>query len=570
MAELKASIGQYTLGRTLGEGTFGKVRIATHNLTQEKVAVKILEKDRVTDVADVERVAREIHILKIIRHPNLIQLFEIVETTKQLYLITEYATGGELYDYIVANKKLKEKEACRLFQQIISGVDYIHKLHIVHRDLKPENLLLDDSKNVKLVDFGLSNTYKQDEKLRTACGSPCYAAPEMIAGKKYSGLQVDIWSAGVVLFSLLCGHPPFEDPNTGNLYKKILSGDYTLPNFLSSSAKELLKGILNIDPKERLTIDEIKEHAWYGLYPTAPREGIVVGVHQIPTEDRVLRELGKYGFDAEYTKKCVEANKHNAATTTYYLLLQKFVREGGCSPADISSPLFEPATIGKRLKQLRELPQLDKAQILINTSLSKVSAHKPISENAHRISELNKIEGTGGSSSHNEETFKKTENPAIHNVCYSNTEGKQWLGKDDILKGKLKEYVFNLSLNFAEAQRKKLGESIDLNATVPLRKASRKLRLPEKEDFKLERKYQSTRAQGWGNGRTRKRSAQGSRRPAPLDASVTPSAARGVSAKRVSCSPKCDRKVCSHLNLNKTCRIKKKYTASKTPSRRLK
>lgn len=138
-----------------------------------------MEKQRITDVSDVERVAREIHILKIIRHPNLIQLYEIIETSKQLYLITEYAENGELFDYIVAHSKVKEKEACKLFQQILSGIEYIHRLNIVHRDLKPENLLLDFNNNIKLVDFGLSNTYQNGEKLKTACGSPCYAAPEV-------------------------------------------------------------------------------------------------------------------------------------------------------------------------------------------------------------------------------------------------------------------------------------------------------------------------------------------------------------------------------------------------------
>jgi 5'-AMP-activated protein kinase, catalytic alpha subunit len=138
----------------------------------------------------------------------------------------EFASGGELFDYIVQHQRVKEKEACRFFQQIIAGVEYISRLNVVHRDLKPENLLLDFDKGIKLVDFGLSNTYKKGELLKTACGSPCYAAPEMIAGKKYHGTNVDIWSCGVILFALVCGYLPFEDPNTSNLYKKILSADY--------------------------------------------------------------------------------------------------------------------------------------------------------------------------------------------------------------------------------------------------------------------------------------------------------------------------------------------------------
>lgn len=180
--------------------------------------MKILEKDRISDMADVERVAREIHILKLIRHPTIIQLYEIIESSKQLYLIMEYASGGELFDYIVAKGKVKEYEACKFFQQIIDGVEYLHKLNIVHRDLKPENLLLDQNKNIKIVDFGLSNTYKPGDTLHTACGSPCYAAPEMIAGQRYYGSNVDIWSCGVIMFALVCGYLPFEDPNTTNLY----------------------------------------------------------------------------------------------------------------------------------------------------------------------------------------------------------------------------------------------------------------------------------------------------------------------------------------------------------------
>ena len=180
-----------------------KFKQGMHILTGEKVAVKILEKDKIQDVADVERVAREIHILKIVRHPNVVQLYEIIETQKQLYLIMEFANGGELFDFIVEQQRVEEKEACMFFQQIIAGVEYISKLGIVHRDLKPENLLLDNNKSIKLVDFGLSNTYKPGETLKTACGSPCYAAPEMIAGKRYTGTNVDIWSCGVILFAMV-------------------------------------------------------------------------------------------------------------------------------------------------------------------------------------------------------------------------------------------------------------------------------------------------------------------------------------------------------------------------------
>ena len=201
------------------------MRLGVHKLTQEKVAIKILEKLKIKDVTDVERVAREIHILKLIRHPNVIQLYEIIETPKFLYLIMEYASGGELFDYIVKKKRCTEEEACCFFQQIIAGVSHIHALNIVHRDLKPENLLLDHHNQIKIVDFGLSNTFNSRvELLKTACGSPCYAAPEMISGDPYCGEKVDIWSCGIILYALICGFLPFEDPDTAQLYKKILSG----------------------------------------------------------------------------------------------------------------------------------------------------------------------------------------------------------------------------------------------------------------------------------------------------------------------------------------------------------
>lgn len=337
--------------------------------------MKILEKDKITDVSDVERVAREINILKRIRHPHIIQLYEIIDTSDKIYLITEYASGGELYGYVEANKKLQEIEACRFFKQLISGIEYIHKLHIVHRDLKPENMLLDSSHNIKVVDFGLSNTYTEGKKLKTACGSPCYAAPEMIAGKEYVGLEVDIWSAGVVLYVLLCGYLPFEDPNTANLYKKILNGEYSLPKFLSQEAKEMITGVLNIDHTKRFTIADIQKHSWCNLTPTTSCHGIIVGIHQIPVEEKILQQMEAFGFNSTHTRKCVELNKHNSATTTYYLLLQKLVREGGKSTADLSSELFEPLTISQRLHTLRQANALFESLESQNMQIANNPSH---------------------------------------------------------------------------------------------------------------------------------------------------------------------------------------------------
>lgn len=300
-----------------------------HNLTSEKVAIKVLKKAKIADVADVERVAREIYILKLIRHQNLIQLYDIIDMPKKIYLIMEYAPGGELFDYIVSSKKLKEKDACKFFQQIISGIEYLHRVNIVHRDLKPENLLLDHEKNIKFVDFGLSNIYKNTELLKTACGSPCYAAPEMIAGKRYVPIGVDIWSSGVILYAMICGYLPFEDPNTSKLYKKILAGDYECPKFISNEAKDLIKSILTIEPEKRITISQIKAHPWYRQYNQEIHKGIIVGYDYIPVDKSILSSLRAFSIDPENAQALVENNKHDSTSAAYYLMLSKHIQSGG-------------------------------------------------------------------------------------------------------------------------------------------------------------------------------------------------------------------------------------------------
>ncbi|CAK9084542.1 unnamed protein product [Durusdinium trenchii] len=342
------SIGHYILGKTIGEGTFGKVKLGTHILTGEKVAVKILEKERIVDVADVERVAREIHILKLVQHPHIIQLYEIIETPRQLYLIMEFCCGGELFDYIVAQNRVKESEAARFVHQIMAGVEQIHRMNVVHRDLKPENLLLDEQKNIKIVDFGLSNTYQDGQLLKTACGSPCYAAPEMVAGQRYVPSRCDVWSCGVILFALVCpgtrvkeigsegGYLPFEDQNTSALYRKILNADYQAPKFISEGVRDLISRMLNTDPETRYTISKIRTHPWYRQIPEAalPASAGMRCAHpdgpgSKVLEEDVLDQLDRFGFPRDYAAKCLEMGKHNHVTTTYHLFVEKKKRSGG-------------------------------------------------------------------------------------------------------------------------------------------------------------------------------------------------------------------------------------------------
>lgn len=256
-------IGHYILGQTLGVGTFGKVKIGEHQLTKHKVAVKILNRQKIKSLDVVGKIRREIQNLKLFRHPHIIKLYQVISTPTDIFMIMEYVSGGELFDYIVKNGKLKEHEARRFFQQIISGVDYCHRHMIVHRDLKPENLLLDHNLHVKIADFGLSNMMMDGEFLRTSCGSPNYAAPEVISGKLYAGPEVDIWSCGVILYALLCGTLPFDDEHVPTLFRKIKSGVFPIPDYLNKSVVSLLCHTLQIDPMRRATIEDIKKHDWF-------------------------------------------------------------------------------------------------------------------------------------------------------------------------------------------------------------------------------------------------------------------------------------------------------------------
>uniref|UniRef100_A0A7S1UFG3 non-specific serine/threonine protein kinase n=1 Tax=Phaeomonas parva TaxID=124430 RepID=A0A7S1UFG3_9STRA len=256
-------IQYYRFGRTLGLGAFGKVKLATHVLTGHKVAVKILNKRRIKQLEMQEKVRREIRILKQCTHPHIIRLYEVIDTPTDIFVVMEYVPGGELFDYIVTKGRLAPDEARKFMQQIISGVEYCHFHYIVHRDLKPENLLLDADNNIKIADFGLSNVMQDGEFLRTSCGSPNYAAPEVISGNLYAGPEVDVWSCGVILYALLCGSLPFDDESIPNLFRKIKSGMYSLPSHLSSLAHDLIPKMLVVDPLKRITIPEIRMHPWF-------------------------------------------------------------------------------------------------------------------------------------------------------------------------------------------------------------------------------------------------------------------------------------------------------------------
>lgn len=257
------TVGPYKLGQTVGMGTFAKVRVATHSITDQKVAIKVINKRKMEQMNMHEKLRREINILQFLKHPHVMRFYELIDTPSDIFMVTEYVPGGELFDHIVHKLRLPEDEARRLFQQILSGVEYCHNCMVTHRDLKPENLLLDGNLHIKIGDFGLSNTMKDGEFLKTSCGSPNYASPEVVSGKAYVGPEVDVWSCGVVLYALLCGSLPFDDENVPNLFRKIKHGNFTLPGHLSSEAKDLIVQMLVVDPTRRITFAQIRKHSWF-------------------------------------------------------------------------------------------------------------------------------------------------------------------------------------------------------------------------------------------------------------------------------------------------------------------
>lgn len=316
-------IGHYILGQTLGVGTFGKVKVGEHQLTKHKVAVKILNRQKIKSLDVVGKIRREIQNLKLFRHPHIIKLYQVISTPTDIFMIMEYVSGGELFEYIVKHGKLQEHEARRFFQQIISGVDYCHRHMIVHRDLKPENLLLDHNMHVKIADFGLSNMMMDGEFLRTSCGSPNYAAPEVISGKLYAGPEVDIWSCGVILYALLCGTLPFDDEHVPTLFRKIKSGIFPIPEYLNKMVVTLLCSMLQIDPMKRASIEDIKKHDWFQkdcpayLFPSPVEQDSSI----IDTE-AIFEVCDKFGVkDTEVYNALLSGDPHDQLAIAYHLII---------------------------------------------------------------------------------------------------------------------------------------------------------------------------------------------------------------------------------------------------------
>ncbi|VDN82532.1 unnamed protein product [Brugia pahangi] len=316
-------IGHYVLNQTLGVGTFGKVKVGTHEGTGYKVAVKILNRQKIKTLDVVGKIRREIQNLSLFRHPHIIRLYQVISTPTDIFMIMEYVAGGELFDYIVKHGRLKTPEARRFFQQIISGVDYCHRHMVVHRDLKPENLLLDDKNNVKIADFGLSNIMTDGDFLRTSCGSPNYAAPEVISGKLYAGPEVDVWSCGVILYALLCGTLPFDDEHVPSLFRKIKAGIFPIPDHLEKQVVNLLLHMLQVDPMKRATIKDVIQHDWFQkdlpAYLFPPINESEASIVDIEAVKEVTRRYGV--LEEDVTNALLGDDPHHHLSIAYNLIV---------------------------------------------------------------------------------------------------------------------------------------------------------------------------------------------------------------------------------------------------------
>ena len=372
-------IGDYLLNDEIGSGGFAKVVLGTHIPTGEKVAIKIMDKEQIlSDELNKERVLSEISILKIVRHNNIIKLYEVMETPQKIYLVMEYCDGGELFDYIVSKQHLSEKQACVFFQEIIDALTYLHSQNIVHRDVKPENILLESfgkSMTCKLIDFGISRTYTLDKLINTPCGTASYAPPEMHKGEEYYGLLSDVWSAGVLLYAMVFGYLPFCEEDEDTNIENIIKGNYEIPEEASPPLRDFLSHILDIDPLTRYDLDQIKKHPWYNIVtPQKALPGLIIGYHKIPLDDRILNVCEAYGFDKNAVKQSVLENKYDNKSAIYYIILNKMKKEGYDSIADLFSNDYieyvknpnnlikkEDKEDNKKEEKKEELPLLDDA-----------------------------------------------------------------------------------------------------------------------------------------------------------------------------------------------------------------
>ncbi|XP_068072167.1 serine/threonine-protein kinase MARK2 isoform X49 [Danio rerio] len=415
-ADEQPHIGCYRLLKTIGKGNFAKVKLAKHILTGKEVAVKIIDKTQLNS-SSLQKLFREVRIMKLLNHPNIVKLFEVIETEKTLYLVMEYASGGEVFDYLVAHGRMKEKEARAKFRQIVSAVQYCHQKCIVHRDLKAENLLLDADMNIKIADFGFSNEFTLGNKLDTFCGSPPYAAPELFQGKKYDGPEVDVWSLGVILYTLVSGSLPFDGQNLKELRERVLRGKYRIPFYMSTDCENLLKKFLVLNPTKRGSLEQqIMKDRWMNVGHEDEELKPYIEPQPDYKDPKRTDIMIRMGYSLDEIQDSLINQKYNDVMATYLLLdyrnseldeLSIKARPG----TDITNNAQSPSHKGQRstsnLKSRR------------STDQSSVSSKRPQGDSKHI--------GSSGSSSKVPPSplisgdHKKTPTPSTNSILSSGT-----------------------------------------------------------------------------------------------------------------------------------------------------
>jgi len=319
-------IGFYRLGKELGAGNFSKVKLGIHCLTKEKVAVKVMDKSKMDQKAQ-RLLSREVQNMEYLHHPNVIRLFEVIETLSKMYLVMEYAGGGELYTYVHEHGKLTEDQAKPIFAQLVSAVGHLHTKGIVHRDIKAENVIFSQPGWVKLADFGFSCKYEEDTKLSTFCGSPPYAAPELFRDPNYSGPKVDMWAMGVTLYFMLVGVTPFRGETVTVLKSNIMMGSYHMPEYISGFAQYVIQRLLCMDPLQRATTRELRKMYWlsqskfpdsYLQISMQPSED---SLKTDKTEQEVWSKLLSIGIDEDMIKSSAGKGAKDAIIGTYRIIL---------------------------------------------------------------------------------------------------------------------------------------------------------------------------------------------------------------------------------------------------------
>ena len=343
-------IDHYILGQTLGSGAFAKVRLAAHEYTGSKVAIKIIKKSVIKSHKMSVKIEREIRLMRYFNHPNLIKLYQVLDADQNIFVVMEYVNGGELFNLVNEGSGLDEVSARKYFRQIIDGVEHCHQHLVCHRDLKLENILVDDKGHVKIADFGLSNIMKDGKFLKTSCGSLYYAPPEIVIGKSYTGAEVDIWSCGVILFAMLTGTLPFADDNTQVTIEKISKAEYKCPSSLPPDAKDLIAKILKVNPMERISISEIRRHPWF---MSSDQTTFVLKDYTSKDENTKINEVvfgqlmdtKKFDFKGlkhEEVKEAIRTQRNHSFVVGYQLLLSDFNKDNKPVESHTDQVFFGP------------------------------------------------------------------------------------------------------------------------------------------------------------------------------------------------------------------------------------